>query len=195
MDVLIAGRLNIDLFAQPVRTPLSQAHSFERALGGFAGNVATATARLGLSTGVISRVGNDGHGEFARHFLTAEGHRRFSDPTDSDWPILSPFLNPGHRIDFRSRTTASPRPRIYSCAASTSTGRLSKPRGRCASAGRHSSKGQVLTRPLLYCVAQPGSACWTSTIALRYGTSLSGTAPRWRKRHRWPTSCSATKRS
>lgn len=92
MDVLIAGRLNIDLFAQPVRTPLSQAHSFERALGGFAGNVATATARLGLSTGVISRVGNDGHGEFARHFLTAEGIDVSQISTDPYWPTPLAFL-------------------------------------------------------------------------------------------------------
>jgi 5-dehydro-2-deoxygluconokinase len=42
-------------------------------VGGFAGNVATGLARLGVRTAIVSRVGDDGHGRFVRDFLEGEG--------------------------------------------------------------------------------------------------------------------------
>ena len=47
--------------------------TYTRFVGGFAGNVATGLARLGLTPAIVSRVGPDPHGEFVRDFLTAEG--------------------------------------------------------------------------------------------------------------------------
>jgi 5-dehydro-2-deoxygluconokinase len=88
----VVGRLNIDLFAVPARTPLSQAESFERSLGGFAGNVGTALARLGVRTSIISRVGDDGHGTFARDFLAAQGADTGYVSTDPYWPTPLAFL-------------------------------------------------------------------------------------------------------
>lgn len=91
-EVLVAGRVNIDLFAQPIRTPISRSNTYERALGGFAANVGTAAARLGLDVGVISRVGNDGHGTFSREFLAHEGVDISQISTDPYWPTPLAFL-------------------------------------------------------------------------------------------------------
>jgi 5-dehydro-2-deoxygluconokinase len=46
---------------------------YTRYVGGFAGNVATGLARLGLRPAIVSRVGPDPHGEFVRNFLEGEG--------------------------------------------------------------------------------------------------------------------------
>jgi 5-dehydro-2-deoxygluconokinase len=72
-DVLVVGRLLADLYPNELETPLSEIRSFTRFVGGYAGNVSTGLARLGVRTRILSRVGDDGHGEFCRNFLTAEG--------------------------------------------------------------------------------------------------------------------------
>ncbi len=72
-QVLVVGRLLADIYPNQLRTPLSEIESFTRFVGGFAGNVATGLARLGVPTVLLSRVGDDGHGEFCRAFLAREG--------------------------------------------------------------------------------------------------------------------------
>ena len=67
------GRVGIDLYPNELETPLRAIRTFTRFVGGFAGNVATGLARLGVRTAIVSRVGDDGHGEFVRDFLEAEG--------------------------------------------------------------------------------------------------------------------------
>ena len=67
------GRVGVDLYPNELGTPLRDVRSFTRYVGGFAGNVATGLARLGVGTAIVSRVGDDGHGEFVRDFLDAEG--------------------------------------------------------------------------------------------------------------------------
>lgn len=67
------GRVGVDLYPDQVETPLRHVRSYTRFVGGFAGNVATGLARLGVRTAIVSRVGDDGHGEFVRDFLEAEG--------------------------------------------------------------------------------------------------------------------------
>jgi 5-dehydro-2-deoxygluconokinase len=47
--------------------------TFERFVGGFAGNVSTGLARLGVRVAIVSAVGDDGHGRFVRRFLANEG--------------------------------------------------------------------------------------------------------------------------
>ncbi|HEV8228862.1 MAG TPA: PfkB family carbohydrate kinase, partial [Candidatus Limnocylindria bacterium] len=73
VDAYVLGRVGADLYPQQLRTPLEEVRTFERFVGGFAGNVATGLARLGVRTGIISGVGDDGHGRFIRRFLEAEG--------------------------------------------------------------------------------------------------------------------------
>jgi 5-dehydro-2-deoxygluconokinase len=87
-DVLVVGRLLADIYPNQLRTPLSEIETFTRFVGGFAGNVATGLARLGVGTAILSRVGNDGHGEFCRAFLEREG-------VDTSWLGLDPTYPTG----------------------------------------------------------------------------------------------------
>ena len=79
------GRVGIDLYPNELETPLSQVRTFTRYVGGFAGNVATGLARLGVRTAIVSRVGDDGHGQFVRDFLVHEGVDVRFLATDPDW--------------------------------------------------------------------------------------------------------------
>jgi 5-dehydro-2-deoxygluconokinase len=67
------GRVGVDLYPDQLETPLRAVRTFTRFMGGFAGNVATGLARLGVRTAIVSRVGDDGHGEYVRDFLEGEG--------------------------------------------------------------------------------------------------------------------------
>jgi 5-dehydro-2-deoxygluconokinase len=71
-DVVVLGRLSADLYPTELRTALRDQRRFIRYVGGFAGNVATGLARLQVRTAIVSKVGNDGHGEFIRDFLSRE---------------------------------------------------------------------------------------------------------------------------
>jgi len=72
-EVVVMGRLSADLYPAQIRTPLRQQRNYFRYVGGFAGNVSTGLARLQVRTAIVSKVGNDGHGEFIRDFLSREG--------------------------------------------------------------------------------------------------------------------------
>jgi 5-dehydro-2-deoxygluconokinase len=73
IDVAVLGRVGIDLYPNQLRTPLREVRTYTRYVGGFAGNVATGLARLGLTPAIVSRIGPDPHGEFVRDFLSKEG--------------------------------------------------------------------------------------------------------------------------
>src|SRR5437870_12871209 len=73
VDAYVIGRLSADLYPLQINTPLEEVRTFERFVGGFAGNIATGLARLGVSTAIVSAVGEDGHGAFIRRFLADEG--------------------------------------------------------------------------------------------------------------------------
>jgi 5-dehydro-2-deoxygluconokinase len=73
IDVAVLGRVGIDLYPNQLRTPLREVRTYTRFVGGFAGNVATGLARLGLTPAIVSRVGSDPHGDFVRDFLSGEG--------------------------------------------------------------------------------------------------------------------------
>ena len=73
VDAYVLGRVGADLYPQQLNTPLEEVRTFERFVGGFAGNVSTGLARVGVRTGIVSAVGDDGHGRFVRRFLEAEG--------------------------------------------------------------------------------------------------------------------------
>jgi 5-dehydro-2-deoxygluconokinase len=69
----VVGRVGVDLYPNELETPLSEVETFTRFVGGFAGNVATGLARLGIRVAIVSRVGAEGHGEYVRAWLAAEG--------------------------------------------------------------------------------------------------------------------------
>jgi 5-dehydro-2-deoxygluconokinase len=73
IEAAAVGRVGIDLYPNQLQTPLRDVRTYTRYVGGFAGNVATGLARLGVRTAIVSRVGDDGHGEFVRAFLESEG--------------------------------------------------------------------------------------------------------------------------
>jgi 5-dehydro-2-deoxygluconokinase len=72
-EAAVLGRVGVDLYPNELETPLREVRTFTRYVGGFAGNVATGLARLGVRTAIVSRVGDEGHGEFVRDFLDREG--------------------------------------------------------------------------------------------------------------------------
>src|SRR5438309_6208053 len=73
VDAYVIGRLSADLYPLQINTPLEEVRTFERFVGGFAGNVGTGLARLGVRVAIVSAVGDDGHGRFIRRFLADEG--------------------------------------------------------------------------------------------------------------------------
>jgi 5-dehydro-2-deoxygluconokinase len=85
------GRVGIDLYPNELRTPLRRVRTFTRYVGGFAGNVATGLARLGVRTAIVSRVGDEGHGLFVRDFLEREGVSTRFLAVDSYWQTPPTF--------------------------------------------------------------------------------------------------------
>lgn len=85
------GRVGIDLYPNQIRAPLRAVRTYTRFVGGFAGNVATGLARLGVKTAILSRVGDEGHGEFVRDFLAGEGVDVRFLRTDAHWPTPPTF--------------------------------------------------------------------------------------------------------
>lgn len=73
VEVLTLGRVLVDLYANQLHTPLRDVASFNKYLGGSAGNTAVGLARLGAKAGLISRVGADEFGHFLLETLAREG--------------------------------------------------------------------------------------------------------------------------
>jgi 5-dehydro-2-deoxygluconokinase len=73
IEAVVMGRVGVDLYPNELETPLSEVRTFTRFVGGFAGNVSTGLARLGVRTAIVSRVGADGHGDYVRAWLAGEG--------------------------------------------------------------------------------------------------------------------------
>lgn len=73
LDVVALGRVAVDLYANEVGVPLHDARTFSMYVGGSSGNVAIGTARLGLKSAMLSRVGGEDLGEFVLRTLASEG--------------------------------------------------------------------------------------------------------------------------
>ncbi len=67
------GRVGVDLYPEQVGVPLAQVKTFAKSLGGSPTNVAVGAARLGRRAAVITKVGNDGFGEYVRQALVGLG--------------------------------------------------------------------------------------------------------------------------
>ena len=72
LDVVTIGRSSVDLYGQQVGSCLEDMASFSKAVGGCPANIAIGTARLGLRSGLITRVGNEHFGRFLREQLQRE---------------------------------------------------------------------------------------------------------------------------
>ncbi|MET7767693.1 5-dehydro-2-deoxygluconokinase [Nocardia sp. NPDC005366] len=73
LEVLTVGRVGVDLYPQQSGVPLAEVDTFAKSLGGTATNVAVAAARLGRRSGVLTKVGPDGFGEYVRTALEGFG--------------------------------------------------------------------------------------------------------------------------
>ena len=109
LEAVVMGRVCVDLYPMQLRVPLEQVEGFHKYVGGFAGNVATGLARLGVRTAIVSAVGDDGHGRYVRDWL---------DRTGSGLPLAGhasrhcvprlPSARHGHPTTSRSPSTAPP---------------------------------------------------------------------------------------
>jgi len=73
LDLITIGRSSVDLYGAQVGGRLEDMASFQKYIGGSPTNIAAGTARLGLRSALISRVGDEHMGRFIREQLVREG--------------------------------------------------------------------------------------------------------------------------
>ncbi|TWB55225.1 5-dehydro-2-deoxygluconokinase [Rhizobium sp. ERR 922] len=73
LDVITIGRSSVDLYGQQIGSKLEDIASFAKSVGGCPANIAIGTARLGLKSGLITRVGDEQMGRFIREQTAREG--------------------------------------------------------------------------------------------------------------------------
>ncbi|MEJ7935799.1 5-dehydro-2-deoxygluconokinase [Sphingobium sp. AN558] len=73
LDLIALGRSSVDLYGEQIGGRLEDMGSFAKYVGGSPTNTAVGAARLGLRTGLITRVGADHMGRFIREQLEREG--------------------------------------------------------------------------------------------------------------------------
>ncbi|HMA14808.1 MAG TPA: 5-dehydro-2-deoxygluconokinase, partial [Kiloniellaceae bacterium] len=103
LDVITLGRASVDLYGQQIGGRLEDMASFAKSVGGSPTNIAIGGARLGLKTGLVTRVGKEQFGGFILEQLAREGVETRGvvvDPerltalaivgvrSDSDFPLL-----------------------------------------------------------------------------------------------------------
>ncbi len=72
-DLLTMGRSSIDLYSNDIGTAFEDITSFAAYVGGSPLNIVVGAQRLGLSTSILTAVGDDKVGEFVLAFLRREG--------------------------------------------------------------------------------------------------------------------------
>ena len=73
LDVICIGRSSVDLYGGQIGGRLEDMMSFDKYIGGSPTNISVGTARLGLRSALITRVGDEHMGRFIKEQLTAEG--------------------------------------------------------------------------------------------------------------------------
>lgn len=73
LDLICLGRAAVDLYAQQIGARLEDVSSFAKYLGGSSGNCAYGSARLGLKSAMLTRVGNEQFGNFVLEEFTRAG--------------------------------------------------------------------------------------------------------------------------
>lgn len=84
LDVITIGRSSVDLYGAQVGGRLEDMASFSKYIGGSPTNMAAGTARLGLKSALITRVGDEHMGRFIREELAREGVDTTGVITDPD---------------------------------------------------------------------------------------------------------------
>lgn len=73
LDVIAIGRSSVDLYGQQIGSRLEDIGSFSKSVGGCPSNIAIGTARLGLKSGLITRVGDEQMGNYIKEQMAREG--------------------------------------------------------------------------------------------------------------------------
>ena len=73
LDVITIGRASVDLYGQQIGSRLEDVLSFAKSVGGCPANIAIGSARLGLRSALLSRVGDEQMGRFIREQMVREG--------------------------------------------------------------------------------------------------------------------------
>src|SRR2546422_9091955 len=97
LEVITIGRASVDLYGQQIGSRLEDIASFAKSVGGCPSNIAIGTARLGLKSGLITRVGDEQMGRFIREQMAREGVALAGIVTDA--PRLTPLVLPAGRHD------------------------------------------------------------------------------------------------
>ena len=84
LDVITIGRSSVDLYGQQIGSRLEDIASFAKSVGGCPSNIAIGTARLGLKSAVLTRVGDEQMGRFIREQMAREGVDTGAIVTDED---------------------------------------------------------------------------------------------------------------
>lgn len=72
-ELVCIGRTCVDLYAEQEGAPLEDVQSFRKYVGGSAANIAFGTARLGVRSAMITRVGAEQMGRYVRRALAEAG--------------------------------------------------------------------------------------------------------------------------
>jgi 5-dehydro-2-deoxygluconokinase len=73
LDLVCIGRTCVDLYAEQEGAKLEDVQSFRKYVGGSAANIALNTARLGVKTAMLTRVGEEQMGRFVRRTMADAG--------------------------------------------------------------------------------------------------------------------------
>jgi 5-dehydro-2-deoxygluconokinase len=91
LDLVCLGRINLDLYAEQDGAPLEDVQSFRNYVGGSAANICIGTARLGLKSAMVGRVGDEQMGVFVRRTVAEAGAdvRHLSFDPDRLTPVVT----------------------------------------------------------------------------------------------------------
>ena len=72
LDVITIGRSSVDLYGQQIGCRLEDISTFAKSVGGCPSNIAIGAARMGLKSGIITRVGDEQMGRYIREQMARE---------------------------------------------------------------------------------------------------------------------------
>ena len=84
LDLVCFGRAGVDLYGHQVGGRLEDMSSFAKYVGGSPANTSIGTARLGLKSAMLTRVGDEHMGRFIRETMQAEGCLLYTSPSPRD---------------------------------------------------------------------------------------------------------------
>lgn len=89
-DIVVAGRICIDLYPEQTGVGLAEVRTFSKSIGGSATNVAVASAQLGHDVALVTRTGDDPFGRYAKDELGRLGvDTRWISPVPDTQSVLT----------------------------------------------------------------------------------------------------------